>query len=80
MLTFAITIIKEKVMKKFIKKSVFAVLVILAVLVYIGVDVNQFGHWLKVEGILVGSAWFWWWITDLKEIFAEEIGDKDNVA
>ena len=67
-------------MKKFIKKSVFAVLVILAVLVYIGVDVNQFGHWLKVECILVGSAWFWWWITDLKKIFDEEIDDKDNVA
>ena len=67
-------------MKKFVKKSVFIVLVVLAVLVYIGVDVNQFGLWLKVESILIGSAWFWWWITDLKKIFAEEIDDKDNVA
>lgn len=65
-------------MKNFVKKSVFAFLVMLAVIICAGFDPDQFLHWLKIEGILVGSAWFWWWITDLKEVFKNDPEFKED--
>ena len=65
-------------MKNFVKKSVFAVLVLLAILLFVGFDPDQFWYWLKLECAFVGGAWFWWWITDLKEVFANDPEFKED--
>lgn len=65
-------------MKNFVKKSVFAVLVMLAVVMYAGFDPDQIWHWFKIEGCLVGGAWFWWWITDLKDVFKNDPEFKED--
>ena len=49
-----------------------------AILLTIGFDPDQFWYWLKLESIFVGGAWFWWWITDLKEVFDNDPEFKED--
>ena len=77
---FTLGKLKKSVMKNFVKKSVFAVLAFFAILLTIGFDPDQFWYWLKLESIFVGGAWFWWWITDLKEVFDNDPEFKEDKA